>query len=140
MREMARKIEEEKRIIEIQKRRFEFLIQNSNDCFGIISPDGTILYSSSAVEKIAGYTVEEILKRNVLDFLEGEEKLKFNKMIKDVLKNSKGHIQGELTTKTKFGERISLEIELDNHIKEPAIEGIVLNWRDITRKRQCIGN
>ena len=44
-------------------------------------------------------------------------------MIKDVLKNSKGHIQGELTTKTKFGERISLEIELDNHIKEPAIEG-----------------
>lgn len=135
MREMARKIEEEKRIIEIQKRRFEFLIQNSNDCFGIISPDGTILYSSSAVEKIAGYTVEEILKRNVLDFLEGEEKLKFNKMIKDVLKNSKGHIQGELTTKTKFGERISLEIELDNHIKEPAIEGIVLNWRDITKEK-----
>lgn len=135
MKEMAKKIEEEKRIIEIQKRRFEFLIQNSNDCFGIISPEGTILYSSSAVERILGYTVKEIRNKNMLDFLEGEEKSKFSEMIKIVLKTSKAHIQGELIVKTKYDKKICIEIELDNYIKEPAIEGIVMNWRDITKEK-----
>jgi len=135
IKEMSRKIEEEKRIIESQKRRFEFLIQNSNDCLGIISPEGTILYSSSAVERISGYKVEEVLNKNVFDYLEGDEKIKLKKMLEAVLKNPDIHMQGELIVKSKSSQKMCIEIELDNHIKEPSVEGIVINWRDITKEK-----
>ena len=56
-------------------------------------------------------------------------------MIKDVPKNQA--YPGELTTKTKFGERISLEIELDNHIKSQLLKDST-KFRILQRKRQCI--
>lgn len=134
--ELQKKLDDEKRILNGLRKKFQFLIQHCNDCFGIMSPDGIILYVSPAVEKLSGYSPEEVTGKSIFEFLDGEEKLKLHKMVELVLEDSEKHIQGELSIKTKFGKTVYIEMDLGNHILEPVVKGIVLNWRDITEKKE----
>ncbi len=115
----------------IQK-RFQVLVQQSSDVFEIIAPDYTILYISPAVENIIGYTPSDRIGKNALEFLEGEHKNIFMKMTDHVLDHPEDRMQGDLTFKDRNGKVSHLTYTMTNHLTEPSIQGIVINWRDIT--------
>lgn len=125
--------ETEETIDRIQK-RFQVLVQQSSDVFEIISPDFTIQYISPAVEMIIGYTPEERIGQNALEFIEGEEKQKFIKMVDYVLEYPGERIQGDLTLTNKNGKVKYLTYTMTNQLSESSIQGIVINWRDITER------
>ncbi len=118
-------------MIQIQK-RFQVLVQQSSDVFEIISPDFTIQYISPAVEKIIGYTPEERIGKNALEFLEMEQKQEFIKMVDYVLECPEERMQGDLALKDQNGKVSYLTYTISNQLQEPSIRGIVINWRDIT--------
>ncbi len=64
------KIETEQQINKIQ-RKYEVLIQESNDVFAILSPDGTISFMSEAAKKVIGYSPEEKIGKKIYDYYEG---------------------------------------------------------------------
>ncbi|MDD3169539.1 MAG: EAL domain-containing protein [Eubacteriales bacterium] len=123
--------ETEETIDRIQK-RFQVLVQQSSDVFEIISPDFTIQYISPAVEKITGFTPEERIGKNALEFIEEEQKQRFSKMIDTVLAFPEEQMQGDLAIKDKNGKVSYLTYTVTNQLSEPSIQGIVINWRDIT--------
>lgn len=123
--------ETEKTIGRIQK-RFQVLVQQSSDVFEIISPDFTIQYISPAVEKIIGYAPEERIGKNALEFLEEEQKQKFIKMVDYVLEYPEERMQSDLTLKDQNGKVSYLTYTMSNQLQEPSIQGIIINWRDIT--------
>ena len=125
--------ETEETIDRIQK-RFQVLVQQSSDVFEIISPDYTIQYISPAVEKIIGYSPEERIGKNALEFIEGDEKQKFIKMVDYVLEYPGERIQGDLALKDKNGRVSYLTYTMTNQLTESSIQGIVINWRDITER------
>lgn len=132
--ELGKAIEyREKEIQKIQK-RFQVLVQESNDVFEIITPDGVIKYISASAEKIIGYKPEERIDKNAFEFFEGEELRKVNKMVEFVLNNPSKKAQGDILFKAKGERSIYLEVIMQNLLHEPAIEGIVVNFRDITRR------
>lgn len=123
--------ETEETIGRIQK-RFQVLVQQSSDVFEIISPDFTIQYISPAVEKIIGYAPEERIGKNALEFLEEEQKQIFIKMVDYVLEYPEERMQSDLTLKDQSGKVSYLTYTMSNQLQEPSIQGIVINWRDIT--------
>lgn len=127
--------ETEEALDQIQK-RFQVLVQQSNDVFEIIAPDFTILYISPAVENIIGYTPNERIGKNSLEFLEEEHRNIFTKMVDHVLDHPGDRMQGDLTLKDKCGKVSYLTYTITNHLTEPSIQGIVINWRDITDRIQ----
>ena len=122
-------------INEIEK-RFQVLVQDSNDVFEIVTPDGTIEYVSPAIEKILGYKTEERIGKKTFELFQGNEKLRFLQMLKLVLENPKEKVQGNFITNTKDGKEIYIDVVMSNKLSEPAIRGIVVNWRDNTKQRK----
>ncbi|MGD9569167.1 MAG: EAL domain-containing protein [Sedimentibacter sp.] len=120
-------------LIEYSK-RFQVLVQESSDVFEIIEPDGTIKYISEAVENVIGYKVEERIGKNILDFYEGKEKQTLSKMIELVISEPIKKVQDDIILISKTGEKIYLEVIMKNSLCEPAIQGIVINFRSITQR------
>src|SRR5437588_7746465 len=46
---------------------FRALIENSSDAIALVSPEGLFTYVSPSVQKILGFTPEELLGRNTLE-------------------------------------------------------------------------
>ena len=123
----------EEAIGQIQK-RFQVLVQQSSDVFEIISPDYTILYISPAIEKIVGQTPEDRIGKNALEFLEEGQRQAFIKMVERVLEFPEERSEGDIALKNRNGEESHLTFIMSNQLSEPSVEGIVINWRDITER------
>ena len=123
----------EETIGRIQK-RFQVLVQQSSDVFEIISPDYTILYISPAIEKITGYTPEDRIGKNALEFLEGEQRQSFIRKVEYILDYPDERSEGDLILKNPNGNECYLTYTLSNQLSEPSVQGIVINWRDITER------
>ncbi len=121
----------EQAVDSIQK-RFQVLVQQSSDVFEIISPDYIILYISPAVEKIIGYTPEERIGKSALEFLEEEQRQSFTKRVEHVLEFPEARSEGDLILKNIEGKESYLTYTVSNQLGEPSVQGIVINWRDIT--------
>jgi diguanylate cyclase (GGDEF)-like protein/PAS domain S-box-containing protein len=131
---LQQEIEQKQEEVKKVQKRFQVLVQNSSDVFEIISPDGTIKYISDAVEKIIGHKPEDRIGRKVYEFYEEEEQQKLKKMVALVLDDPGKKVQEDVILKANSGKEIYLEAEMQNLLHEPVIEGIVINFRDITRR------
>ncbi len=132
MKELENFLDETEETIDCLQKRFQVLVQQSSDVFEIISPDFTIQYISPAVEKIIGNTPEERIGKSALEFLDEEQKQKIIKMVDRVLDYPEERMQGDLALKHKNGKTSHLTYTMINQLQEPSIQGIVINWRDIT--------
>lgn len=132
--ELENKILNHRKEIDKIQKRFQVLVQESNDVYEILSPDGTILYISDAVERVMGYRPDERIGKRIFEFYDGADLEKIRKMIELVLSEFGKKIQGELTFVTKLGERVNLELYMQNLLHDSSINGIVVNFRDITSR------
>lgn len=133
-REMENTIRSKQKEIDRIHKRMEVMIQNSSDVFEIIQVDGTIKYMSAAAEKVIGYKPEERIGKNLFDYYSDEDIEKIKKMTNYVLKNPTKEVHGDILLKNKEGKEIYLEVHLQNFLHDPDIAGIIVNFRDITRR------
>ena len=56
-----------------RERHYRALIENATDLVTILSPDGTIRYKSPSVQRILGYTSDELVGRRSLDFIHPDD-------------------------------------------------------------------
>jgi PAS domain S-box-containing protein len=112
-------------------------VQNSSDVITIIDAEGTILYDSPAVERVLGYKPEERAGNSAFDYIGPSELEQGTRMLEELLANPGAHLIGEMWCPHKDGSFRYLEVTHTNLLEDPAVRGIVVNWRDITeRKRQ----
>ena len=117
----------------ISGNRFQVLVQQSSDIFEIITPDLIIQYISPAGEKVTGIPAEERIGRCTLELVtEEDDKEKFIYMVDYVLQYPDEKMQGELTVKDINGKLNYLTYTITNQLAEPSIQGLVINWSDIT--------
>ncbi|HCX64454.1 MAG TPA: hypothetical protein DHN33_04500, partial [Eubacteriaceae bacterium] len=133
-----KKLEEEirqkqKEVQKVQK-RFQVLIGKSNDVFEIIDREGIVRYVSEAVEKITGFKPEERIGRSIYSFFKQTNKNSLEYNIKRLLEHPDREMHGVVTPNLKTNEEKFLDVRMQNMLKEPAVEGIVLHYRDITRQ------
>lgn len=132
--EMQRIIEKKEKEIEDIKEKFQVMVQESGDVFEIIASDGTIKYISETSEKVVKYKAEKLIGEKIYKFYEGEELEKLTKMVDFVLVDPRNKTRQVLTFKTKSLKNVHLEVNMQNLLDNPVIEGIVLNFRDVTKR------
>lgn len=116
--------------------RIQLLLKNASEVITIYETDGTIRYISPSVEKILGYTQDEMIGIKDIIYVHPSGLATYEQMFKDVAQKDE-KITIEFSYKTKMGERIWLEATATNLLNDPAIQGIVLNTRDITERRSA---
>lgn len=125
-------IERKQKEIEKIQKRFQVLVHESSDVYEIVKPDGTIVYISDALEKVLGYKPKDRVGKNVYSFYKGEELEKVKRIFKTVLDNPELKPKEDIKLVLEDGGEKYLEVEMQNMLDNPIIEGLVINFRDVT--------
>lgn len=115
---------------------FRSLLEHSDDGIAILSGTGKPLYVSPSVEKILGYTDAEVMSMDMFSLTHPDDLMPLAAIMEQVMANPgvpmKGHTGRMLH---KNGSWRWIEATVTNLLHDPAIGGIVDNFRDITEKK-----
>ena len=129
------KMHEEKSLAN-QQDYFSSLVENSNDVITVIEKDGTIRYQSPSVVKIFGYKPEEMIGKNIYEFIHPNEFSEITKEFSDFVKDEGSvGVLTEYRVKHKKGHWIYCETTKSNQLNNPEINGLIANTRDVTERR-----
>lgn len=126
----------EETIIESEE-YFRSLLQNSSDEITILDEEGLITFESSLKNKISDFTIEELIGKSIFDVVHPDDKENFINTFNSVLKTSNRQIKIEYRSLHKNKKWIYVESIFSNQLKNTAINGIVVNSRDISERKMA---
>jgi PAS domain S-box-containing protein len=140
---MIRKIasrEQAEQALRETEERFRLMVENSHDIMTVRDADGKVRYTSPSIDRIMGYTQEQMVGTTGFELIHPEERSRVENALREFWKNpgARGAIQFRARHAT--GSWVSLEVTAYNLLDHPAIQGVVINGRDISeRKREEAG-
>ncbi len=118
------------------EQRYRSLVVNSVDVSVVVGPEGTIQYESSAVERVLGYRVEDRLGRPILEMVHPDDVDRGKRLLADVMRTPGVQAGGEIRVRHADGSWRSIEAIGKNLIDDPAVGGLVINYRDVTTRKE----
>jgi diguanylate cyclase (GGDEF)-like protein/PAS domain S-box-containing protein len=118
------------------EQRFRSLVTYSSDVFLIIGPDGTVAYQSPAVERVLGYPADDRLGRQIFELTHPDDIGFVQATIADLVATPGAEHTIELRTRHADGSWRILEAAGRNLVEDPAVRGIVVNYRDVTERKR----
>jgi len=131
-RDISERKQVEKKLSESEQ-RFKGLIEKAADLILVIDANGIVQFASPAVETVTGFTPQEITGQSFLNWLHPDDVPQAKTSLASRSRNP-GTAAASMTVRTrhKTGEWRVIDALGTNLLAEPAINGIVLNIRDIT--------
>ncbi len=123
--------------VENAQKRLHSLLENASEIISIYSSSFKLMYISPSVTKILGYTPQEMMSGKDIDRLTRKGEQELNDMFKKLLDAPRIPITIEYTFMKKDGEKLFLEVTGRNLLDDPAINGVILNSRDITERKRA---
>ena len=115
------------------ERRFHALAENALDIVMVTDPDGTMRYVSPSVERVLGYTPEEMVGTNSAAYVHPDDLERAFGELEALLSKPGVHPAAvETRVRHKDGSWRHLEGMATNLLEDPAVEGLVFNQRDVT--------
>jgi diguanylate cyclase (GGDEF)-like protein/PAS domain S-box-containing protein len=136
----GRDITERKRIedkLRFEEQRFRAFVEHSPDMIVIVNLEGRITYVNPAIENILGFKPEERIGANGFEIVHPDDMKAladiFNTLSRDT---NPAVIHGELRLRHKDGSWRTLEAVGSNQVHNNAVEGLIVNYRDITERKK----
>ena len=121
--------------LEQNEKRYMALIENSTDGLLLVDTQGKILEMSVMGKKILGLQPDEDLDYTLEDFVHAEDLIAAENCFFEVIANP-GLVKSlELRVKLPSGDYKWIENTFQNLLNEPAVKGIVANYRDISERK-----
>jgi PAS domain S-box-containing protein len=117
--------------------RFRSLIENARDIISILDADGMIRYESPSMKRAVGYEPTELIGKSIFDFIHPEDLKKVSEVFRINLTRPGTSDGITLRFRHQDGSWRVLDATLKNLLEEQAIQGVVVNSRDITEQRQA---
>jgi diguanylate cyclase (GGDEF)-like protein/PAS domain S-box-containing protein len=135
---IIRDVTERKKVEEVIKEseeRFRSLVQYTSDIITILEADGTVRYISPAAESVTGYKPEEQVGTNAFGSVHPDDRERALDTFTEVLKSPGLHPPLEFRVPHKDGSWRYLEHVVNNLLDDPAVRGVVVNSRDVTKRK-----
>ncbi|HJT23270.1 MAG TPA: GAF domain-containing protein, partial [bacterium] len=117
--------------------KFRSLIEHSFDLITVMDRDATRLYESPSVERMLGFKPGERLDWKY-EANAPEDRDKARDLVKKALAHPGVPIEGHLKVMRKDGRYIESDLVLTNLLGDSAVQGIVINSRDVTEKLRAL--
>jgi PAS domain S-box-containing protein len=119
------------------ERLLQLLVENSTDILGVISAAGVHVSLRGPLQRILGYAPEERIGHNALEFIHPDDAPAVRDVI-NALSNTPGLVRRvEFRHRHKQGRWVAMEAMGANRLEEPGINGIVINVRDISERKEA---
>lgn len=115
---------------------FRALIENNMDIITVIDQAGTFKFINQAGEWLLGYQQEDLIGRSSLDFVHPEDAPKALDIIKRAGEDSGFSPQADIRVKRSDGSYLYFEGIGRSYLDNPAIEGIVVGFRDVSDRKR----
>jgi diguanylate cyclase (GGDEF)-like protein/PAS domain S-box-containing protein len=116
--------------------RFRSLVQNSVDVNMILGADGAIEYESSAVERVLGFRAEDRIGHAAIEFIHADDMARATELLGDVIQLPGAMASGEFRVQHADGSWRWIEVVGKNLFADPAVGGLVVNYRDVTSRKR----
>jgi diguanylate cyclase (GGDEF)-like protein/PAS domain S-box-containing protein len=125
----------ERRAARLVERRYASLIANASDVIVVVAPSGTLRFASPAARRTFGVEPERLIGRDLQDLWVGEDRARWAKFLSDV-SASVGETLGPIEVHIERGDELHvLECVGSNLTADPAVDGLSLNFRDISDRK-----
>ncbi len=127
-----KKVEMEVRLIE---KRNSALIQNASDGIALINNEQLIKFGSLSAYRILDYEPGELIGSNAIDLVHPDDRKHLKLILKEIMEKPAELITTEYRLLHKSGDYIWIQGTYNNQFAEPAVNALVLNFRNITEQR-----
>ena len=137
--QMTGQLRETLAALQQREEHFRSLIENTSDLIAIVDAKGCIAYLSPSIERILGYPQEAVMGRRVFDFVHPDDQaysiqLFNNRILSDTIEPPPA---SEIRFHHQDGSWRILEATSNNLLDHPAVEGLVVNARDVTKRKEA---
>lgn len=114
---------------------FRSLIENAPDMILVLNHDGTLRYASPSVVRLHGKSLETAVGKSAFDWIHPEDLPKVLAIFEHAVQQP-GHTAAlNLRARGNDGSWRHIELVGQNLLHDPAVQGIVINYRDITERK-----
>jgi PAS domain S-box-containing protein len=117
--------------------RFVSLVQHSSDVVTIVGGDGKVIYVSPSIERVFGYQPQQLLGRQLREFLFSDDKQRALDTMAEVAQAPGKTSSIELRARHRDQNWLHIEAVMTNLLHESNIAGIVVNARDVTERKKA---
>jgi len=122
--------------LQASKEHYRALIENSADGILLLDPAGTITYTSPASFHILGYSDQEFPGRTLFELVHPEDLQEVRNFFRELLQTPGQTTPAQYRLRHKDGTWRWLEGAVRNALAEPAVQAVVVNFRDITERKR----
>jgi PAS domain S-box-containing protein len=117
--------------------RYGSMISNISDVIAIMGADGIMKYKSANIEKWFGWLPEERIGTSGFSTIHPEDLEYVQKVFYSLLGEENSVKTLEFRYECKDGSYKPIELTASNLLNDPVINGVLLNYRDITDRRKA---
>ncbi len=132
--EIAEKLRAEEALRQSEK-YYKSLIENALDTITILDSKGNIKFKSQSTERVLGYLQDELLGKNIFSLIHPDDVDTVVEIFKKGIGVHEFTSTAEFRFKHKNGQWLILESIGKNMLDDPLIDGVIVNSRDITDRR-----
>jgi PAS domain S-box-containing protein/putative nucleotidyltransferase with HDIG domain len=125
--------------LHLEERRFRAFVEHSSDIIVLLNLEGIITYINPAIEKVLGFKPEERIGARGLEFVHPDDRKslidKFKTLAVDI---NAPAVRFEMRLRHKDGSWRTIEAVESNLVNNNVVEAIIVNYRDITERKQAV--
>ncbi len=115
--------------------RFRAMVEKSAEVIVVTNAEGVPNYVSPAAKQVTGYPASAILAMDTIELVHLDDREALEAAYTDVLATSGSDHEMQLRLLHADGGERWIQLIMHNLIDEPAVGGVVMNYRDITEQR-----
>ena len=115
---------------------FRTLIEHAREAVTIVDERGTVLYQNPSMGRVVGRPPEWFEGKTPLDLMPPEDAARGREILGRLRGNPGAQLAGEFRLKHRDGSWRTVEGVATNLLHDPAVRGIILNYRDVTDERE----
>jgi diguanylate cyclase (GGDEF)-like protein/PAS domain S-box-containing protein len=126
----------ERRAARMVEERYASLIRNASDVIMTVAVDGALMFVSPAVERTLGLRPEDLVNKSLFDVWGGDDGDRLRAFLGEVAASSGEPVGPVEVGIERSSDRAVFEIVGSNLTDDPAVQGLALNFRDITERKR----
>lgn len=120
-----------------RERRFQALVEGSNDIISVVDVEGCIQYQSPSIERILGYDPDETLSEDVWQYIHPDDRQQVSEEFETWIDNSEQVLEViEYRAQHADGSWRWMEAKGRAQLDNSAVRGYVITSRDITERKE----
>lgn len=132
---MAMRLNETLTALQYSEEHFRALIENASDMVWILDDEGNFRYVSPSTRRVTGHTTDTLLGKSGFRFIHPDDRPRLIQRFKMRIQETVAAQPTEYRFRHRDGHYCTLESISKNLLDHPAVSGMVVNSRNITKRK-----